>query len=98
MPHLNYVFGPNHCNPYHLPQAEKIKIKNSIDNWIQHSAHDIGHYADKVAVLNAVVQMMIDQGLDNTRQKDAIEKIKLVDSYRKQDTAKYLPWINEIKL
>jgi sulfatase maturation enzyme AslB (radical SAM superfamily) len=98
MPHLNYVFGPNHCNPYHLPQAEKMKIKNSIDNWIQNSARDIAHFSDKVAVLNAVVQMMIDQGLDNGRQKDAIEKIKLVDSYRKQDTAKYLPWINEIKL
>lgn len=94
MPHLNYIFHPDHGSPTHLPSNIKTDIIKSVQHWIQKNSEEYKLSKEKITLVLAVLQMMQDNQTTIPVQKEIIQKIKMVDQYRSQNTYENLPWLD----
>jgi sulfatase maturation enzyme AslB (radical SAM superfamily) len=91
LPHFNYINEPWYASPGQLPANEKLDAFTKIETWLTANATTHNLDPDKVSILRAVINIMIESSPD--RQIGTMEIIKKVDKYRGHDTKKHMPWI-----
>jgi hypothetical protein len=91
LPHFNYIHQPWYASPGQLPANEKLDAFTKIETWLTANTKMHNLDPDKVSILRAVINIMIDSSPD--QQIGTMKIIKKVDKYRGHDTKKHIPWI-----
>lgn len=91
LPHFNYIHQPWYASPGQLPTNEKLDAVAKIETWLTTNTTTHNLDPDKVSILRAVINIMIESSPNH--QIGTMEIIKKVDTYRGHDTKKYMPWI-----
>lgn len=91
LPHFNYIHQPWYASPGQLPTSEKLDAVAKIESWLTANTKTHNLDPDKVSILRAVINIMVESSSDH--QVGTMEIIKKVDKYRGHDTKKYMPWI-----